>query len=81
MPNRKEKYVDMKKFSKTRRTQKKRYYAKTAIYLPSTWITEHDEMVLDHSITDTELSKIIKHSVGAIQTRRYKLTKKMGKES
>ena len=75
MPNRKSCYTDMEKYSKTRKAQKQRYYNKTAIYEPSKWTLEHDKMVLDHTIPDTELSRKIKHSVQAIQIRRYRLKK------
>ena len=34
-----------------------------------------DKKVLEHKITDTELSKIIKKSVMSIQVRRWKLRK------
>ena len=73
MPNRKSCYANMEKYSRTRKSQKQRYYNKTAIYKHSKWTPEHDKMVLDHTISDTELSKKIKHSVRAIQIRRYKL--------
>lgn len=75
MPNRKNKYTDMEKFRNTWNIQKRRYYAKTAVYPPNPWLPEHDKAVLEHSITDTELSKLIGHSVEAIQVRRCKLKK------
>ena len=73
MPNRKKDYTDLKKFAETRKKQKKRYYAKTAIYKQKRWTSVEDNMVLEHNITDTELSQIIHHSVAAIQHRRYRL--------
>ena len=73
MPNRKKDYADMEKYAKTTRNQKKRYYAKTAIYGSRPWTYEEDRMVIEHKITDTELSKIIRHSVCAIQKRRYRI--------
>lgn len=76
MPNRKYAYANMQKFRKTTNAQKKRYYSKTEFYGPSTWTVEQDKMVLEHLITDTELSKIIRHSVKAIQVRRCRLKKK-----
>ena len=75
MPNRKENYSDMEKFKKTRNAQRKKYYSKTAIYGHRQWTSEQDKMVLEHKITDTELSVIISHSVGAIQNRRCNLKK------
>lgn len=80
MPNRPKNYADMEKFKKTRKAQKKRYYSKTAIYEPSGWTSKQDKMVLEHKLTDTELSKIIGHSVRAIQTRRGRLKKHQKEE-
>lgn len=74
--NRKKNYKDMDKFRRTRNAQKKRYYAKTAIYAPRRWTYEEEMMVLEHSITDTELSSKIGRSVGSIQKRRSILKKK-----
>ena len=75
MPNRKNGYRDMEKFLKTRNAQRQRYYNKTAIYKPSRWTFEQDMMVLEHTIPDSKLSAIIKHSVRAIQHRRCILKK------
>ena len=76
MPNRKYAYADMEKFRKTTNAQKKRYYNKTKFHCSNVWTAEQDKMVLEHLITDTELSKIIQHSVKAIQVRRSRLKKK-----
>lgn len=73
MANKKQNYKDMEKYRKALNRQKKRYYTKTAIYDPSSWTLEHDKMVLDHKISDTELSSKIHHSVNAIQKRRWRL--------
>ena len=75
MPNRKEHYKDMEKFLRTRNAQRNRYYAKTAIYEPNSWTSDQDKLVLEHNITDFELSALIGHSVRAIQIRRCKLKK------
>ena len=80
MPNRKNNYRDMEKFKKTRNAQKQRYYNQTAIYKPSHWTFEQDMMVLEHTIPDSELSSIIKHSVRAIQHRRCRLKKAIKEE-
>ena len=80
MPNRKELYSDMEKFKKTRNAQKQRYYSKTAIYGHSQWTSKQDKMVLEHKITDTELSVVIGHSVNAIQRRRWSLKRRINKE-
>ena len=43
------------------------------------WDEWEDEMIMEHKLTDKELSKKTKHSVAAIQTRRWKLNKLYGK--
>ena len=43
------------------------------------WDDWEDEMIMEHKLTDKELSKKTKHSVAAIQTRRWKLNKLYGK--
>ena len=73
MANRPENYKDKEKYKKTCYFQKKRYYEKTAIYPRDTFTMWMDDLILAHTIPDSELSKIIKHSVAAIQGRRYKL--------
>lgn len=80
MPNRRKNYRDMERFRATCKIQNKRYYDKTAIYDPTRWTLEHDKAVLDHIITDTELSSIIGHSVRAIQIRRSRLKKALSAE-
>lgn len=77
MPNRKKDYKDMGKFLRTRNSQRNRYYAKTAIYEPSCWTSDQDKLVLEHSVTDHELSALIGHSVKAIQVRRCRLKKQL----
>ena len=72
---RKEQYRDMEKYKKTKRQQKRRYYKKTQIYAANRWTDMADELILKHEKTDTELSKIIGHSVNAIQIRRSHLKK------
>lgn len=57
------------------KTWKNKYYAKTAIYSHSYYTPEEDRLILAHEITDTELSKKIKHSVKSIQIRRSRLKK------
>lgn len=65
----------MNKFKKTRNIQKERYRYKNGCgkYESRLWTESEDELILDHSIPDSELSKIIFRSVGAIQSRRSKL--------
>ncbi|MDY2607231.1 MAG: hypothetical protein SOV90_04780 [Lachnospiraceae bacterium] len=73
--NRKKDYKDMTKYAKTKKAYYKRYYGKTAIYKPHLWSAAEDAMVLEHSITDHELSEKIGRSVKAIQIRRNRLKK------
>lgn len=76
MPNRQHLYKDKSKARATHRSQNLRYYRKTQIYTGRPkWTPEEDKLVLEHSITDTELSNTIHRSVSAIQNRRSKLKK------
>ena len=75
MPNRRKSYADMERYRTTTLAQKLRYYGKTAGYESRSWIAEEDCLVLEHSITDTELSHKIERSVAAIQIRRCRLKK------
>ena len=45
------------------------------MYEPHSWSAAEDAMVLEHSITDHELSEKIGRSVKAIQIRRSRLKK------
>jgi hypothetical protein len=61
-----------------RRKESARYYAKHAINKKRkgfAWTTEEDKLVIEHSMPDTALSKIIERSVKAIQIRRCRLNK------
>lgn len=76
--NRKENYKDKEKYRQTRNRQKRRYYGKTKD-APNTgkpWTEEELAIIIDHQITDTEISSIIGRSVGAIQGMRHKYKKK-----
>jgi hypothetical protein len=72
--NRKKFYKDKDKWLKTSNSQKRRYYSRTQCGR-SPWTFRQDMMVLEHSMTDTELSAVIGHSVKAIQERRHRLKK------
>lgn len=72
--NRKKFYKDKDKWLKTSNSQKRRYYSRTQCGR-GPWTFRQDMMVLEHSITDTELSAVIGHSVKAIQERRHRLKK------
>lgn len=74
-------YTDKEKLRKIRNAQRKRYYDKTAKYEWRKWTSKEDDEVLEHAITDTELSNKIHRSVRAIQARRYNLKKRMKEEN
>ena len=71
---RKSNYRDMEKYKKTKREQQKRYYHKTqdALNKRKHWDDEETDLVIKHEISDTELSKLLKRSVKAIQLRRHR---------
>ena len=75
--NRKHGYADLEKWRAACSRSKKKYYGKTAIYRPSRYTAKECKMILEHSITDAELSKIIHHSVESIQVKRSMLLKLM----
>ena len=76
MPIRVRSYKNKDKARVTRNAQRLRYYQKTQLYSGRrTWTKEEDKAVLEHSITDTELSYAIHRSVQSIHTRRYNLKK------
>ena len=70
--NRKSEYRDLKKHAETCQRQNKRYYAKTTMgrHLWQKW---QDDLIVAHEMTDHQLSKIVGHSVKAIQVRRSRL--------
>lgn len=72
---RKKDYRDLQKWKNTARLQRKRYYAKTALYAPRPWTAKEEQLVLEHTIPDSELSPLIQRSVSAIQNKRHKLKK------
>jgi len=72
---RKENYRDMDKFNETRYEQRKRYYQKSQKYEPKIWSDAEIEEILNPEIPDSELSKILCRSVGAIQGKRCNIKK------
>lgn len=68
-------YKNLDRLRKTRKSQAKRYFAKTTIYKPRRWTDVEDVIVLEHKKTDMDLSKLLQRSVKAIQVRRVKLKK------
>lgn len=62
-----------KKNREKRNESRKKNYQQTAKYMRRIWSDEEDKLVLEHSITDRELSQKIERSVEAIQVRRTRL--------
>ena len=64
-----------------RKKDKYNYYRKTqnAINGGDAWTMDDIKKVLDHEITDSELSKELGRSVGAIQKIRWKYKNNIGK--
>ena len=75
----KQNYKDLSKWRNSKNRQRKRYYQKTqnAGNSQEIWTKEDEELVLAHSMSDTELSSLIGRSVGAIQKRRHLIKKRM----
>lgn len=71
--NRKKDYKDLTKWKDTCKRQNLKYYRKTQKYERRHWTNHEDKLVLERTMTDTELSEKIKRSVKAIQLRRHRL--------
>ena len=70
-------YKDKKKALAYRNRQRAINYSKSDEWAEKhPWTKSEDIMVLERKTTDFELSKIIKHSIRAIQIRRSKLKRK-----
>lgn len=69
---RKQNYKDLNKWRKSKNRQRKRYYRKTQNAKNSgrPWTKEEIKIVMEHDMTDTEISNLIGRSVAAIQNRR-----------
>lgn len=79
MPKFVKQYNDPLQLLLIRNGQRQRYYQKTAKYPKREWNPEEDEMVLNSSLKDTELSGILQRSVESIQVRRCRLQKEKSK--
>ena len=69
---RKENYSNVEKWRTTKRKQKNRYYGKTenAKNGNNPWTKEEIDMVMEHKLTDRELSALLGRSMMAIQKVR-----------
>jgi len=77
--NRKNQYKDMEKWREARNRQRARYYGKTSNAKNSgqPYTLKEMGLILDHNITDSELSKMLGRSVESIQIKRSRLKKEM----
>ena len=68
----KQNYKDLNKWRQSKNRQRKRYYKKTQNAKNSgrPWSLEEIKIVMEHDMTDTEISKLIGRSVAAIQGKR-----------
>lgn len=67
-------YKDMEKYRKYKNnSQKKNYKIGRIGAMRHKWTEEEIELILMSKLTDRELSKIIKHSVQAIQIKRSRV--------
>lgn len=73
--NRKKDYRDMDRYRETRNAQKRRYYRRTekSINSGQPWTPHEIKRVMEHNVTDMQLSKEIGRSVAAIQVMRNRL--------
>lgn len=58
---------------RSRAKYNKKYYAKSRTWTKRPWTLEEINLVCEHSMTDTELAKMINRSVAAIQVMRSRL--------
>lgn len=67
-------YKDEEKFKKTRYAQRKRFYAKTAnsVNCKKHYTNDEIQMIINHSMTDSELSVVLGRSVNSIRKVRYR---------
>ena len=79
MSYRKSGYTDLEKWRKTVSRDNKKYYNKTALYLPRKWTENEIQMLFDENISDRELSKKIHRSMKSIVMKRYRLSKEIEK--
>ncbi len=74
----KSKYKDIEKYKRYKRNSQARNREKGRIgTYPHEWTEDEISLILNSELTDRELSKIIKHSVQAIQGKRHKIKKSL----
>lgn len=81
MPSFVKRMKDKDKCRMIRNKQRQKNYAQTNIYPPKgAWANWEEELVLEHSMTDRQLSKLLERSVQAIQLKRSRLKKEIEDE-
>lgn len=78
MSYRKKDYADIEKWRNTVTTYNRKYYQATSNARNSykKWTQEEDRIVLEHTIPDREISKLLGRSMKAIAQRRHNLIRK-----
>lgn len=68
-------YKDKNRYATTKRHQQKRWRVRSGAfkYERKKWSNAEIELLLDHTISDRELSDKIERSVGSIHTKRSRL--------
>lgn len=81
MSYRKKDYSAIEKWRNTVTTYNRKYYQATSNARNSykKWSDEEDRIVLEHSIPDRAISKLLGRSMKAITQRRHNLTRKQYK--
>ena len=79
MSYRKSGYTDLEKWRKTVSRYNKKYYNKTALYLPRKWTENEIQMLFDENISDRELSEKIHRSMKSIVLKRHRVRKETDK--
>ncbi|MCD8085504.1 MAG: hypothetical protein LUF28_04130 [Clostridiales bacterium] len=68
------------KMREQKRAERRRYYGRTAnLYPMRPWTPEESQLVLEHSIPDSELSQKIQRSLKSIQGKRRRMKNKEAK--
>lgn len=78
----KETYKNLDKFYKTKRRGRKKYYDATRVNATNykePYTDEEVQMIMEHKLTDRELSEKLGRSMKAIQRKRYEEKRKANK--
>lgn len=72
-------YADMEKFAEYKRRYQRGYRNRNGanMYGRRRWTSDEDRMVMEMSMPDSELGRLIQRSVGAIEHRRIRLRAKL----